>query len=359
MLTKNKRRKGKRNNDRTRVAGSALGIRSILEQSYPGGRNLVRKAYELRGTPKAALEVTIAFISESSYKQYEGCFKQWWSYCVDNNVNPFAISISHTLIFLTKLFDRQLASTTINCYRSAISLLVGKEMAQDDRVMRFFQGCYNLRPSKPKYDITWDPKIVLDYLTSLPNNNDLNVLDLGRKLIALLALITGHRMQTFSLIELENIEELDDKTIHIKIPKRIKTSGRNRNQPLLILPYFLINEKICAASTLKAYIEKTEKLRNGIDYLFITSKKPYKAAESSTLSHWVKYILEKSGLDIYIFSAHSTRHASTSTAKRKGVGIDILYSAGWTETSQTFEKFYDREIIVNNRDSFANAILNS
>lgn len=38
-------------------------------------------------------------------------------------------------------------------------------------------------------------------------------------------------MQTFSLIELENVERNNDKVILIKIPQKIKTSDRNNFQP--------------------------------------------------------------------------------------------------------------------------------
>ena len=262
------------------------------------------------------------------------------------------------LIFLTSLFEANLSSSTINCYRSAISLLVGPEMAKDDRIIRFFRGLNNLRPSEPKYDTTWDPKIVLDHISSLPNNKEISIRDLGKKLITLLALVTAHRMQTFSLIEKKNIEEKFD-AIHIKIPRRIKTSGQNKKQPTLILPFYRDNDKICAATTLKTYIERTKDRRDGIDFLFITSKKPFKAATAVTLGHWVKDILSKSGLNTNIFTAHSTRHASTSAAKRKGIDIDTLRkTAGWTKTSNTFAKFYDREISIN-KNAFANAILNN
>ena len=115
----------------------------------------------------------------------------------------------------------------MNSYRSAISLLVGPEMAKDDRMMRFFRGLNNLRPSEPIYDTTWDPKIVLDHISSLPNNKEISIRDLGKKLTTLLVLLTAHRMQTFSLIEKKNIEEKFD-AIYIKIPKRIKTSVQKK-----------------------------------------------------------------------------------------------------------------------------------
>ncbi|XP_076677815.1 uncharacterized protein LOC143373945 isoform X2 [Andrena cerasifolii] len=250
-----------------------------------------------------------------------------------------------------------IASLTDSSFRqSAISLLVGPELAQDHRMTRFFKGIIKLRPPRPKYDSTWDPKIVLDYLAALPHSEEMSLKELGRKLICFLALIAGHMMQTLSLIKVENIEEQGD-ALHIKIPDRIKTTGRNRNQPTLVLPYYSKNRKICVASTLDCYIRRTKDNRKEFRSLFTTSRKPFRPVTVQTLSHWVKDMLAKSGINTEIFTAHFTRHASTSAAKRKGVDLDTLRrTTGWTKSSQTFAKFYDLDVIAD-KNAFAKAIL--
>ena len=58
----------------------------------------------------------------------------------------------------------------------------------------------------------------------------------------------------------------------------------------------------------------------------------------------------KAGIDTSIFSAHSVRGASTSRALRQGVPIDVIFrQAGW-RTTNTFGRFYNRE--VQPRESF-------
>ena len=312
-----------------------------MEQDYPGGRNLVRKALELRDFPIDSLEIAMSSITESSYKQYDGCFKKWWNFCQDHSLDPFKGSVPDIIRFLTDIFNSGLSYNSVNCHRSAISLIVGPEIAEDSRIKRFFKGVAKKRPSKPKYDTTWDPKIVLDLFKSWNRNDELSMKDLSIKLITLLALITGHKMQSFSLIKIENIEHPND-LIEIKIPDRIKTSGNGKNQPTLILPYYKEENKLCVASTLKFYIEKIKELRKDIPNLFISIKRPFKAVTSQTLAHWVKEGLSNSGLNTDIYTAHSIRHASTSAAKRAGVDIDTLRkTAAWTSTSMTFAKFYD------------------
>ena len=127
---------------------------------------------------------------------------------------------------------------------------------------------------------------------------------------------------------------------------------------MLKITFFKNNCKVCAADTLVYYLNKTKELRtNGQKYLFIACKKPYKVVSSQTISRWVTDTLSAAGVDTNIFTAHSTRHASTSAAKRSGVSLNVIRkTAGWSEQSLTFAKFYDRPLIDNTSSAFADAI---
>lgn len=113
---------------------------------------------------------------------------------------------------------------------------------------------------------------MLEILSSWSPNNQIPLKKLAYKLVTLLGLITAHRLQTFSLININNILILDDR-LEIKITANIKTSGPNRKQPLLILPFYPKTE-IFPARTLMEYIDRTKKLRGEITKLFISFKKP-------------------------------------------------------------------------------------
>ena len=76
---------------------------------------------------------------------------------------------------------------------------------------------------------------------------------------------------------------------------------------------------------LDAYIAKTETVCNAHNTRLILSyTKSYHPVTKGTLSRWVKYVMEKSGIDITTFRPHSTRSTSTSTALRCGVPLDII-----------------------------------
>ena len=74
------------------------------------------------------------------------------------------------------------------------------------------------------------------------------------------------------------------------------------------------------------YLEITKDLRT-IDQLIIYYKKPHKAVTTSTISRWYKVILWKAGIDIEKYLSHSTRSASTSKAKIKGLSLSEINKA--------------------------------
>lgn len=211
-----------------------------------------------------------------------------------------------------------------------------------------------MRPTKPRY--TWDVSIVLRYLEGLHPLETLSFRQLTEKTVTLLALGTAHRAQTLASILITNIHTTCT-GLHITVDERIKTSGPGRFQPLLILPRFQENPSLCVATVLRRYLEVTETLRGKEPHLFIATKKPFRRVGSQTLGRWIKQTLDRSGIDVSIFKAHSVRHASTSAAFRRGVDLNtIRKTAGWSSTSQTFAKLYNRPLVPD-QNTFAQAIL--
>lgn len=304
------------------------------------------------------MEITIASLSGSSMKQYDNPLRRWWRFCVDNNIPLTKANPTDVIRFLTIRYNEGAAYGSLNTMRSAIALIIGPEIGQNAEIKRFFKGIARLRPSEPKYQSTWDPKIVLYYLKKRPSES-LSLEDLTKKLVTLIALITGQRMQTLALIDVRNIRE-SVQSIEIKVPDTIKTSGPNKSQPALTLPFYNEDKNICAAKTLQCYLARTKDLRRENNKrLFISFKKPHGVVSAQTLSRWIKAVLAQSGVDTNTFTAYSTRHAATSAAKRRGVSIDtIKRTAGWTEKSSTFAKFYDKPV-SENVCRFARAILTS
>ncbi|XP_076546693.1 LOW QUALITY PROTEIN: uncharacterized protein LOC117610671 [Osmia lignaria lignaria] len=209
-----------------------------------------------------------------------------------------------------------------------------------------------------------DPELLLFEDSLAPRSINLELLT--KKLVMLLALATAHsgtklllaiavlshcaaqRVPSLTKIRISNIKIFDTE-IRIKISDRIKTSGPGRTQPMLQLLFFKEQSRLCVATILCQYIKQSAKIRKqGEDMLLLTYKKPHGVATPQSVSRWLKSVMAKSGIDTRNFGSHSTRHASTSAASRRGVDIEaIRRAAGWTEKSNTFTRFYNRPVIKN------------
>ena len=194
-----------------------------MGKDYVVSRSLIREALQLGGVPNISLAICMASITNGTIKQYNSGLKLWWEFCKRKNKNIFLVSVPNVLKFLTLYFNKGASHGTLNSYRCAIAQIAGLDFANDFRLKRFFKGVFNLRPNEPKYYTTWDPSIVLNYIKTFPINRSLQTLTY--KLAALLALSTGQRVQTLASIEISNIVIADD-GITIKIPKKLKTSGK-------------------------------------------------------------------------------------------------------------------------------------
>lgn len=299
----------------------------------------------------------LASISRSSLKQYDTYFRKWYDFCSQNCINMYEAPIPRVIEFLTTIFHKGAQYGSLNSCRSALALILGSTVSEDDRIQRFFKGVFRLRPPAPKYNVTWDPSQVLQMLATWHNSEELSLERLSKKCCTLLALVTAHRVQTLSMIDIKNIETFPTQ-ITIKIPELIKTSRIGSKQPILHLPFFEESVEICPAKTIIFYLNKTKTIRK-TNKLFISFKKPHKAVTTQTLSRWIKSTLKDAGIDVSIFSAHSTRHASTSLALQQGVSIDqIRQTAGWSNNSATFARFYNRRIVNTDEGALARAVAN-
>ncbi|KAJ8949104.1 hypothetical protein NQ317_004198 [Molorchus minor] len=281
----------------------------------------------------------------------------WWNYCQEQGVDPFSINLQSTLKFLLQMIQEKLSYSTLNTYRSAISFLCPFNAKEEKTLNRFQKGYYNINPTSPKYSTTWDPQVVLQFLETLYPLQEITHKQLTEKLSTLLALTSAHRVQTLSLITMNNILRSQER-IEIRISSRIKTSGPNRAQPVLIFPIFKENPKLCVASTLDFYINKTESFRTRptdplfFTYASLTTLHPLNLLAGGLRTSYIKVELIYLNLLVTAFDMRPLRLHIVP-----GINIESIRStAGWSEKSAVFSKFYNRPL-VHNPDSFARAII--
>lgn len=273
--------------------------------------------------PRESLDIMLASLSKSTIKQYESSLNQWDSFCRQNKLDFFNPSYDTIIQFLTESFKAGATYGTLNAHRSAISLISKDKIGEHGLIRRFLKGIFRLKPAKPRYQVIWDVSIVLRYLSTLYPLDGLNLKQITLKTAMLLALCTAHRAQTLTSIKINNIVKTPDR-IEIKVPEIIKTSGPGRFQPLIVVQTFESKPELCLVKTLLRYLQITEKIRGEVQQLFVTIKRPHKAINTQTFSHWVKSVLRMSEIDTSIFSAHSTRHASTSRAFSRGINLTTI-----------------------------------
>ena len=219
------------------------------------------------------------------------------------------------------LHSQGLSYSSINTARSALSSILKLDNCDNfgthPLVTRFMKGIYELIKPKPKYNQIWDVSQVLDYLKTLYPLE---------KLSLLLLLVTGQRGQFIHLLSLNGIQ-LTSQTAYLSLEEHTKTSRPNNAAAAVTITEFTPDSPL---TTQKAYMKKTETLRNGENKLFISFIKPNKAVSRDTISRWTKQVLTNSGIDTKIFTSHSTRAASATKAHQKEIPLDtILNTIGW------------------------------
>ncbi|XP_063991161.1 uncharacterized protein LOC135169793 [Diachasmimorpha longicaudata] len=320
---------------------------------FIGGREIIRSAYSRKGIDESSVEKMINSIAASTLRQYECQLKRWWSYAHAKQLDVFNAKTSEIIEFLNSRSEEGSKYNTLNSSRAAIALITSYDVNNDGLISRFMRGVFRENPTKARYSTTWNITPVLDYLEKLPPLQELTLSVAAEKLCTLLALTTAQRLQTLSLIRIDNIVRFDS-YISIKITELVKTSKPGSSEPDLILPFFPERPGLCVASLVLDYIKMTQKFRNEqTKNLLIATMKPYGAISAQTIGHWIKRLLGKAGIDISQFGAYSTRHSAVSAAHKRGIDIaTIRRTAGWAPESQTFFKFYNRPIQPLN-DEFA------
>ena len=268
--------------------------------------------------------------------------------------HPIHPDLNTALEFLAELFHSGLGYSSINAARSALSsvlsLFDGVTFGQHNLVVRFMKGVFNRKPPIARYSASWDVGTVLNYLRRLSPVRNLSLKDLTIKLCMLLALVTGQRCQTLHLLDLKLLCRGQDYVFRFESP--LKHSRANKPAPSVVLKAFPPDRRLCILTVLKEYISRTSTLRGSHTRLLISYIKPHGPVCRASVGRWVKLCLVKSGIDTKIYSAHSTRMASTSKAAFAGLPLNTLMeSAGWSSAG-TFKTFYFRDSL-----SFAEAVL--
>ena len=179
--------------------------------------------------------------------------KQWTSY----SKNIGCIEVSHVLDFLSGMFDKGHAYSTINSTKCAIATIVHipsyNSLNKHLLINKYMTGVFNLRPPKPKLSFVWDINILFWYFEQQGDNNLLSDKLLTQKLLILLLLIGAHRISTVKLFSVSNMV-LNEVSV-TSTPTEVLKHSR-KGTPLLDKSEYrsYTDKKLCIISCLKEYL---------------------------------------------------------------------------------------------------------
>ncbi|RVE41150.1 hypothetical protein evm_014200, partial [Chilo suppressalis] len=135
----------------------------ISRDAYPGGSQIIREVLIKRGVPQTSLRILMASFANATLKQYSSSIKSWWVFCKDNNFDVYATDCAKIVSLLTKKIEEGSSYSTFNTHRSALSVILGHNIAINNNINRILKGVFRLTPPKPKYNTTWERGIAIPF----------------------------------------------------------------------------------------------------------------------------------------------------------------------------------------------------
>ena len=282
--------------------------------------------------------------------------RKWISFCEEQEISVFHPTIGQVLHFLWQLFQDGLGYSALNTARSALSTWIDLNDApvgQHVLVKRFLRAAFQQRPALPKNTVVWEADLVLNYLRTLSPVKFISIKLLTHKLTVLLLLLSGQRQQTIHLLDVRNMT-LSGHSAKFRIGDVVKQSRPGTHVNEISFKGYAPDRRLCIITVLHEYLKRTLNARGAEKRLLLTYGRPVHAASRDSIRRWTIAVLCEAGVDMSIFSPHSTRAASTSCASRHVPLDTILSTAGWSRES-TFRKYYDKP--VDRSGTFEQAVL--
>ena len=235
--------------------------------------------------------------------------------------------------------------------------LFGFSFGTDVRIMQWMKGWQREKPKSVKFDTDtdgWDVGLIVDYWSKQPPNAELTTVELGYKALSLFAVAVYPRPSDLARLSRDRLERLAHGVRYRYFgTKELRAVPKFTGQHGL---GFELQELICPASALEAYIDRTadESVFFHSDSVYpfehvFMSQTPAKYGAfkgmhtpvgAQTCSRWMKEVMTRAGITGY--SGGSVRMAAASAAVDNGVPIDEVLRTGRWSSWLVFNKFYNR-----------------
>ena len=341
--------------------GSDFTPRSPVSKS--DGMAAVDRHFSTKGFSERTRKLLASSWRKGTKKDYNSKFKQFNSWCVERNVDPFQASLNECADFLTSLFEKGLKYRTINGYRSMLSSILPPidncPIGQHSYIIRLLKGVFNERPPVKSLIPNWDLSLVLACLKEPPFEplKDASFKHLTWKTCFLIAITTFRRCSDLQSLQIaEDRMNVGDRGITFVRTGLAKQDRPNHEGSHIFVPSHQEDKFLDPRRCLIQYIKKTKKYRNQNDQnvvkLFLATRKPHHPISAQTISKWIVnliklvYKLKKQSLKGKKIQGHSTRSVGPSWALFKGASLrQVMESADWS-TETTFIKHYLKSVMA-------------
>jgi hypothetical protein len=194
--------------------------------------------------------------------------------------------------------------------------------------------------------------VLIVYLSSLGPIANLLFIQLTLTLTVLLALTSLCRISELAAIEHDSIA-----VSNFGVKFALSKLRKNQKGPLKSFVLVRLNPEslACPVACMSAYLIKSFDFTNHVfgKTLRLGLKAPHKTVGVSTVVRWIKEVLADSGIDVNLFSAHSTRGSAASKEFASGIPVErILKARNWA-TESVFSRHYQRPVVEPEPDGLA------
>ena len=167
-----------------------------------------------QGLSDQATDLVLKSWRTKANRSYDSLFGRWNRWCGERGSNPFSGPVSEVANFLASLYQEGYQYNSVNAYRSAISSVHekvdGVPIGQHPLVTRLIKGIFNVRPPMPRYSSTWDVQVILDYLESCGQSENLTLKLLTLKTTFLFAFTRPSRSADLSQLNMTRMKWFSD-----------------------------------------------------------------------------------------------------------------------------------------------------
>ena len=314
-------------------------------KNFPTSRlEYIRRQARSDGISKASANIIAQGTRNSTQKTYQHAWKNWISWNIKQQSNPYDTTIANVVQYLTDLFHKGLQVNSINIHRSALSgtlpYIDGCPVGQHKLVVQLFNGMYNIRPKKHKNTPNWKVDIVLNEICNWGRNSEISINLLTKKLAILLALTSAARVSELCNLKRSNIKKTPHGYLFL-----LDTHKKNRRASTLpgtlFFPFFQEDENLCPCKCIQEYINRTSTEPYPYsDFLFRAINKPHGNITTSTLSNWIKNtIIKATGENA---KTHDTRGKAASKSLLLGnlTIQEVIKAAEWKSEDIFTQHYY-------------------